>query len=130
VTASVGVTATVSSRNQLKVSVLRDVQYSYDEATQYYVGTGGSVTWTLSIVGPFDVRGTAARNVMAYRAASTEDAGRDTYMSYGGGVGYHLTPRARVGVDVDWSRRDSSRATEREFRNHRLFAGLTWGIKQ
>ena len=66
---------------------------------------------------------------MDYRSEGTTDAGEDRLVTYGGGVGYRFTPRARLGVDVEWSRRESSRAAEREYRNHRLFAGLTWGVK-
>jgi len=129
VVAGVSVGATIYGRHQLRVNVDRDVQYSYDEATQYYVNTALGGIYTLSIVGPFDVRFTGSRIRMDYRSDGTTAAGDDRVSSYGGGVGYHITPRARLGVDTDWSHRRSTLGPGREYDNHRLFAGLTWGIK-
>jgi hypothetical protein len=51
----------------------------------------------------------------------------DTVVSYGGGVGYRFTGRLRLGLNAEWSRRDSDRSVDRQYRNHRVFAGLTWG---
>jgi hypothetical protein len=123
---AVTVGATLYGRHQLQVLFSRDVQYSYETANAYYVGTGGSMTWTLSVVGPIDVRGTAGRIVMDYSRLDAQ-AGHDTTSTYGGGLGYRFSSRARLGVNAEWSRRDSNRSAERGYRNHRIFAGLTWG---
>ena len=124
---AVSIGATIYGRHQLQAIVNRDVQYSYDENTDYYLGTTIGFTWTTLVVGPVDVRGTATRNLMDYRAA-TSDAGHDTMTTYGGGVGDRFTTRARLGINVDWSHRDSDRSADRGYRNHRIFAGLTWGV--
>ncbi|HEX9365356.1 MAG TPA: outer membrane beta-barrel protein [Vicinamibacterales bacterium] len=125
---AVAVGATIYGRNLVQGVFNRDVQYSYDLTTDYYVGTGGTLTWTLSVVGPIDVRGVAARFLMDYRGeGGREQAGRDQTTSYGGGIGYRFGQRARLGVNVDWSRRESNRSADRAYRNHRIFAGLTWG---
>jgi len=105
--------------------VNRDVQYSYDEATDYFVGTTTGLTWTTLLGGPFDVRGTASRTLMDYRGIV--DAGSDVVKAFGVGVGYRFTERLRAGLNVEWSRRDSDRSVDRQYRNHRVFAGLTWG---
>lgn len=123
---AVAVGATIYGRHQVQVVFNRDVQYSYELANAYYVGTGGTATWTLLVVGPIDVRGTAARYLMDYRGIGTAP-GSDTTTIYGGGVGYRFSNRARLGANVEWSRRDSNRSAERGYRNHRIFAGLTWG---
>ena len=123
---AVSVGVTLYGRNQVQVVFNRDVQYSYETANTYYVGTGGNVTWTLSVVGPIDVRGTAGRYMMDYGRVAAQ-AGVDTTTTYGGGVGYRFTNRARLGVNAEWSRRESDRSAERGYRNHRIFAGLTWG---
>jgi hypothetical protein len=47
--------------------------------------------------------------------------------TYGGGIGYRFGSRARAGFNVEWLRRDSDSSTERRYRNHRYFFGLTWG---
>jgi hypothetical protein len=123
---SVAVGVTLYGRHHVQTLFNRDVQYSYETANAYYVGTGGTATWTLRVAGPVDVRGTAGRNVMDYGRVDAQ-AGRDTLTTYGGGVGYRFSNRARLGVNADWLRRDSNRSAERGYRNHRIFAGLTWG---
>lgn len=123
---TVNVGATIYGRNLVRGLFTRDVQYSYELATAYYVGTGGTLTWTFAVVGPIDVRGTAGRYRMDYRTVG-ESAGQDHTTTYGGGVGYRLSRHARLGVNAEWSRRESNRSAERGYRNHRIFAGLTWG---
>jgi len=102
------------------------VQYSYDLDNDYYVGTGGTVTWTWLLVGPIDVRGTAGRYLMDYRGGPIADS--DTSTTYGGGVGYRFGTKARVGANIAILRRDSKISPERNYRNQRLFVGLSWGI--
>jgi hypothetical protein len=118
--------ATLYARNHLQAVFTRDVQYSYDLTTDYYISTGGTMTWTLDLAGPFDVRAMGGRTLMDYRTLGPQP-GTDTTTTYGGGVGFHVSSRARLGVNVDWSRRVSQRSTDRNFRNHRIFAGLNWG---
>jgi hypothetical protein len=126
VVSAVSVAATIYDRHQVVGVFNRDVQYSYDTATAYFLGTGGSVTWTMLIAGPIDIRGTAGRMLMDYSVSGASD-GRDTTTAYGGGVGYRFSNRARVGVNAEWSRRASTRSADRNYRNNRIFAGLTWG---
>ena len=122
---SVAIGATLYGRHDLQAVVNRDVQYSYDEATDYFVGTTTGLTWTTLLGGPFDVRGTASRTLMDYRGAV--DAGSDVMKTFGVGFGYRFTERLRAGLNVEWSRRDSDRSVDRQYRNHRVFSGLTWG---
>jgi hypothetical protein len=119
--------ATIYGRHQVQALFSRDVQYSYDLTTDYYVGTGGTLIWTLAVVGPIDVRGTGGRYLMDYRGGGAEKPGSDRTTIYGGGLGYRFSNRARLGANVEWSRRDSIRSADRGFRNRRIFAGLTWG---
>jgi hypothetical protein len=123
---AVAVGATLYGRHQMQVVFNRDVQYSYETANAYYLATGGTMVWTLSVIGPIDVRGTAGRYLMDYGRVDTEGS-HDTTTTYGGGMGYKFSNRARLGVNAEWTRRDSNRAAERKYRNHRIFAGLTWG---
>lgn len=126
VVSAVSVGATIYNRHQVQGLVNRDVEYSYDEATDYYLGTTFGLTWTMLVVGPIDVRGTGTRSMMDYRNVS-EPTGRDVMNTYGGGIGYRFGSRARLGFNVDWSRRESDSSPERHYRNHRYFFGLTWG---
>lgn len=124
--ASVAIGATIYGRHQLQGAYTRDVQYSYDPSTPYYLANGGTVTWTTVVAGPFDVRGTAGRNVMQYRGAAAL-AGADTARVWGGGIGYRFGDHARLGVNLESVRRESERSADREFRNRRVLASLTWG---
>jgi hypothetical protein len=125
-TATVG--STIWNRNRLEIVFGRDIRYSYDGDTPYYLSTGGTVTVTTELVGPFDMRWTGTRQLLAYRAfRGAQRPGDDTVTGYGGGFGYRLRERLRLGLNAEWSRRDSDLALDREYRNRRIFASLTWG---
>ncbi len=126
VVSTVAAGATLYGRHTVQVVFNRDVQYSYETADVYYVGTGGTMTWTLLVVGPIDVRGSVGHVLMDYGRVAAQ-AGSDSTTTYGGGIGYRFSNRARLGINAEWSRRDSNRSAERGYRNHRIFAGLTWG---
>lgn len=134
-TAVVNLSTTFLTRYQLDGSLARDVRYSYDPATPYYVTTGGTATLIVALVGPIDVKATGTRQRLAYRTEQTVDAaagtaGSDTFTSYGGGVGYKIRDRVRLGVNVDWSNRASEISFLRTYRNRRVYASLTWGAQQ
>ena len=126
VVSTVNIKALIYARHEMRAQFSRDVQYSYDLDNDYYVGTGGTLTWTWLLVGPIDVRGTGGRYLMDYRGGPLADS--DTSATYGGGVGYRFGSRARLGANIAIFRRDSKISPERNYRNKRLFAGLTWGI--
>jgi hypothetical protein len=127
VVSRVNIKATIHRRHEMLAQFSRDVQYSYDLDNDYYVGTGGTVTWTWLVFGPIDVRATGGRYLMDYRGGPLNS---DTSMNYGVGVGYRFAKSARLGANIVVSRRDSTNSPERSFRNQRLFAGLTWGINE
>jgi Putative beta-barrel porin 2 len=122
---TVGVGATILGRHQMQAQFSRDVQYSYDLTNDYYIGTGGTLSWTWRLAGPLDVRGTGGRFLMDYRGGPLSEA--DTTTTYGGGVGYHFSNRARLSANVAVLRRASKISPDRDYRNRRFFAGLTWG---
>jgi putative beta-barrel porin BBP2 len=126
IVASVTIAATIYGRHELQGTYAHDVQYSYDPSTPYYIANGGTLTWTTMVAGPFDVRGTGGRRLMHYRA-SDPVAGGDIWSEYGGGIGFRFGDRARLGLNAEWTERDSDRSPDREYRNRRIFAALTWG---
>jgi hypothetical protein len=128
--ATVTIASTLWNRHRVETVLGRDIRYSYDEATPYYLATGGTVTVTSQLVGPFDLRLTGSRQLMAYRGrgtAASERPGDDTVSGYGGGVGYRFREQLRIGLNAEWVHRDSQLAADREYRNRRIFASLTWG---
>ena len=126
VVSTVNIKATIYTRHEMLAQFSRDVQYSYDLDNDYYLGTGGTLTWTWLLVGPIDVRATGGRYLMDYRGGPLADS--DTSTTYGGGVGYRFGKAARLGANISVLRRDSKNSPDRSFRNQRFFVGLTWGI--
>lgn len=127
-TATVG--TTLWNRSRVEMIFARDIRYSYERTTPYYLATGGNLTVTTQVAGPFEVRLTGARQLLAYRAINltlNERPGDDSVTSYGGGVGYRIRELLRLGVNVEWSSRDSQLSDDREYRNRRIFASVTWG---
>ena len=131
--AAVTLATTLFNRNRVDFTVSRDLRYSYDQATPYYLATGATATVTTELVGPFDVRGTGQYQVMAYRGhtsgSGTEGPGDDRLTSYGGGFGYRIRERLRIGINADWTERTSELADDRGYSARRLFASLTWGAQ-
>lgn len=133
-TAAVNLSSAVMGRYQIDGSFSRDVRYSYDVATPYYVTTGGTATLTVALIGPVDIRATGTHQLMAYRTDQSAGsaaplAGDDTFTNYGAGVGYRIRDRARIGINADWSHRASEISFERTYRNRRVFASVTWGVQ-
>jgi len=129
--ASVSLATTLFNRHHVDFVIGRDLRYSYSEATPYYISTGATATMTTELIGPFDVRATGQWQQLAYRSETSADErpGDDTVTSYGGGFGYRIRERLRVGINVDWSQRDSELAYDRGYSGRRVFASLTWGAQ-
>jgi hypothetical protein len=131
VVAAATIGSTLWNRHRVELVFGRDLRYSYESDTPYYLATGGTVTVTTQLVGPFDVRATGTRQLLEYRSNQTTmreaNPGDDTATSYGFGAGYRIRERLRLGINAEWFRRQSDLATDREYRNRRIFASLTWG---
>jgi opacity protein-like surface antigen len=122
---------TLWNRHRVEGVFARDIRYSYERDTPYYLATGGNITVTSQLAGPFDVRLTGSRQSLEYRGIRgqivAERPGDDSVTSYGGGLGYRVRDQLRLGVNVEWSGRDSQRSLDREYRNRRIYASVTWG---
>ena len=119
---------TLFDSHRVDVAVNRDLTYSYDRETPYFVGTSASVTWTFAVAGPFDVKASATRDRMRYESKTgTAETEFDNFEEYGLGFGVRIRRRLRVGVHGDFVRRDSQKAADRNYDNHRIYGTLTWG---
>lgn len=120
---------TLLGRTRFEVLFGRDIDYSYESQRPYYLRTGGTLTVTQLLAGPVDVQGTVGRERLDYRGASadTKPAGTDTSDVGGGGIGYRLGQTARIGVNVEFTRRRSASST-RSFDRRRVFGSLTYGF--
>lgn len=126
VAAVVGVT--LFDDHRIDASVNRDLTYSYDRDTPYFVGTSANVTWTFAVAGPFDVRGSVTRDRMRYDSTTGTAATQfDNFEEYGLGIGVRVRRRLRLGVQGDYIRRDSQKSADRNYDNHRIYGTLTWG---
>ena len=125
---SLGLGTTLFERHRLEATFARELQYSYESDTPYYVETGGQLAWTYSFAGPMDLRLMASRSKLHYRgtdvsASVTDDVAR----TYGASLGYRVRQRFRIGLNADWLGRDSERSGDRAYRNRKIYANLTWG---
>jgi hypothetical protein len=119
---------TLFDSHRVDVAVNRDLTYSYDRETPYFVGTSASVTWTFAVAGPFDVKASATRDRMRYESKTgTAETEFDNFEEYGLGFGVRIRRRLRVGVHGDFIRRDSQKAADRNYDNQRIYGTLTWG---
>ena len=119
---------TLYEDHRIDVAVNRDLTYSYDRDTPYFIGTNATVTWTYAIAGPFDFKGSVTRDRMRYEARDDTVATQfDNYEEYGAGVGVRIRRRLRLGVQGDFVKRASQKTADRNFDNHRIYGTLTWG---
>ena len=120
---------TLYERHRLDVTFNRDLTYSYDRLTPYYIATGGSVGWTWLIVQRFDVKASVSRNQMRYHGQAVPTAATDdTYFAYSAGAGYRPGRNLRLGIAGDWFRRESQTSADRTYENNRVYGTFTWGI--
>lgn len=108
VTADVDVSYTMPTQTRLGAAVERDVQYSYDNRTPYYIQTGWTATLTQRVTGRWDVQLSGGRDRLAYQAIiAAIDARTDFIGRFGGGIGYELGDQIRAGFDVTSYHRSS-----------------------
>ena len=120
---------TLYERHRLDVTFNRDLTYSYDRVTPYYIATGGSVAWTWLIVQRFDLKASVSRNQMRYHGQAVPTAATDdTYFAYSAGAGYRPGRNLRLGIAGDWFRRESQTSADRTYENNRIYGTFTWGI--
>lgn len=127
VTADVDVAYTAPSQTRLGAAVDRDIQYSYENRTPYYVQTGWTGTLTQRLVGRWDFQLSGGRDRLAYQAIiPAVDARTDFVSRFGGGVGYTLGDQVRVSLDaISFHRR--SALPGRDYSGMRAGVSVTYG---
>lgn len=128
VTADVDVSYTAPSQTRLSAAVDRDVQYSYESRTPYYVQTGWTATLTQRVVGRWDARVSGGIDRLAYKPLFDflPDARTDHVNRFGGGFGYNVAEQVRIGFDVtNYTRR--SDLPGREYSGLRAGVSITYG---
>jgi hypothetical protein len=110
--AALNLTYTLLGTTRFGVGFNRDIQYSYDPFTPYYVLNDVNGSITQQIWGNWDVLVRGGRQKLAYRTALEIDGsseGRTDYVeTWGGGVGHRTGDALRIGINVDYYRRLSA----------------------
>jgi hypothetical protein len=118
---------TLLERTKFDVDLSRDVQYSYEDLEPYYLATGGRLTVTHQLTGPFDIQGFGGQQTLAYRStAAPAETRSDRVETFGAGAGYRVHSLVRIGFTWEENRRLSD-VHNRQYDRRRLFASFTYG---
>lgn len=126
VTADVNVAYTAPTQTRLSVTVRRDVEYSHEAETPYYVQTGWNAGLTQRLIGRWDAQVNGGRDRLSYQAVLPRDARRDFVSRFGGGVGYLFGEQMRAGFEVQSFYRSSDIAA-REYGGIKAGFSVTYG---
>lgn len=128
--ASVDLSYTLLGSTRFEARAERDVNYSMERAQPYYVLTGWNGSVSQMIVQPWDLRATWGRQQLDYRDVGALDnqTGRvDRIRRYGLGLGYRLSSDMRLGLDLDYYRRESA-YEGRQYETLRAGTSVTYGF--
>jgi hypothetical protein len=134
VVAAVDVSYTMREMTRLAVVFNRDVDYSYEVTSPYYISTGGTLTLTQAVGTSWDVLARIGRTRLAYQGLSSlgvpisdQSTRTDRVFLYGIGVGRRIAEDVRVGVNAEWLRR-SSPIQVRTYTGVKIGGSVTYGF--
>ena len=132
--AAVDLSYTMRETTRFAVSFSRDVEYSYEPTSPYYIENGGLFSVTQALGTDWDVVGRAGRTSLTYRglnelAALAPDivSRQDTVTTWGFGVGRRCGSTLRIGIDADRTARTSVIAG-RNYSGLRIGGSVTYGF--
>jgi hypothetical protein len=109
----------------------RNVSYSYKDSQPYYLLTGGRLTVSQKVIGPFDVQGTVDRQYLSYRwrpgETSSSNLQDDTTDTIGGGIGINIRRGFKVLLTAERTARHSNVDPSLDYRRTRLLTRITLG---
>jgi hypothetical protein len=122
----------MTPRTRLDGKFNRDVDFSVDPTTPYFLTTGGGVSVTQLVAGHVDAVAGMTRTLTAYRdalvSASTSAIGRsDRLDTFSVGTGYRFRINARVGFNLTYARRFSA-IEAREFSGFQFGGTVLYGF--
>jgi len=126
---SANVSYTMLNVTTFSVEATRDVMYSFEPATPYYLVNSGRLTLSQRIGGPYDVIALAGQDRLEYQGLEVLPvAGRvDRTRMVGGGIGYRFNPSLRLALIYDRTERVSNTLDRRAYERQRVFASATYG---
>lgn len=127
---SANVVYTLLDTTRFTVEATRDVMYSFDPLTPYFIVGAVRLTVSQRVGGPLDVIGTAGHERLEYQSLerSLTDGPIDRTRMVGGGLGFRLGPSLRLTLIYDFTERTSSDRDRRAYQRRRLFASATFGV--
>lgn len=123
-----GLVVPILDMARINIGVLRDMQYSFEEAEAYYVENTFDVSYTQLIFGSFDVQGRGAWSGFDYGNREGQPDRRDSLTTWSVGVGYNLQNRTRMSVQFEDAERRSPELAERNYDRRRLFFSWTFTL--
>lgn len=121
-------------RTLFQVHAGRDLEFSFESEQPYYAVSDSGVTVTQRVTKAWDFLGRGSWQRLAYRnlaSAPTLPRRVDHGSMFGAGTGYRVGETVRLGLDVNYYRRDAPDATlNRDFHGFRIGGSITYGLQQ
>lgn len=112
-------------RGRIDLTLNRDVDYSFEEASAYFVSSVLDLTYNQRIAGAWDFEVRGSRAWLDYSAIDGAERD-DTRIIYGGGVGYNLQNLSRIGMAWEYSERQSPERPDRRYTRRRIYGSWTY----
>lgn len=129
----VGLFYTLLGSTMFGVTADRDVAFSFEELTPYFVDNSVGMSVRRAVGGRWDVRVNAARHNYAYRNLTLATplapvpARTDTTDTFGANIGYRIGRHTRAGFGASYSTRSSNVAAYRDYNVLRIGTTVTYG---
>jgi Putative beta-barrel porin 2 len=127
---SAGASYTLLGVTRFDVQANRDVMYSFDAAHPYYLASGGFLTVSQRIGGPFDVIGLGGRQRLRFQdlGGAELEGGVETTGTLGGGIGIRVGEHLRVTLTYDRTHRGSTESNGRDYTRSRVLSSVNYGL--
>jgi hypothetical protein len=129
----IGLSYTMLGATTFSVIADRDVEYSFEASTPYFLDNRFGVFIRRAVGGNWDILGNAIRHEYNYRriaatAPEAADPRVDVTDNYGVNLGYRLKRQTRLGVGASYYSRSSSEVPFRNYEGVRLGTTVTYGF--
>ena len=112
-------------RGRIDLTLNRDIDYSFEEQSGYFVATTVDLAYNQRIAGAWDFELRGSRTGMDYSSVEAE-ARQDVRLIYSAGVGYNLQSQSRIGFAYEYSERDSPERSDRRYTRRRVVGSWTY----
>src|SRR3954469_11757443 len=129
----VGLSYTLLGSTTFGVTADRDITFSFEQLTPYFVDNSVGVFIRRSVGGKWDVLANAARHRYSYRSLATETLvfvpqRIDLTDNFGANLGYRLKRETRIGFGASYYTRSSNVAACRDYDGLRIGTTVTYGF--